>query len=183
MGYKQNFKSPSMLKMLGDLNKDGKMSAYETKRQDAIEKSMNKSEGPAPTKQTTDGRYSEKNLKKATVNASRQLLEGLDSMSVYGMSDKDILEAAKVKGVYQEARSKAKQGVAKNSDSYEFDTKGTPLEQTKAGKAAADVAKVGLSAANAIMGGSKLGKQVSEMAATASARRKAKKAAKKASKK
>jgi hypothetical protein len=48
--YKQNPKSPLMKAMLGDLNKDGKMSSYETARQNAIEKSMAKS----PAKQTRD---------------------------------------------------------------------------------------------------------------------------------
>lgn len=39
MAYKQQ-PSPLAQRMLGDLNKDGKMSSYETKRQNAIEKSM-----------------------------------------------------------------------------------------------------------------------------------------------
>lgn len=39
MPYKQQ-PSPLAQRMLGDLNKDGKMSSYETKRQNAIEKSM-----------------------------------------------------------------------------------------------------------------------------------------------
>ena len=34
--------TPPPATMLGDLDKDGKMSEYETKRQNAIEKNMNK---------------------------------------------------------------------------------------------------------------------------------------------
>jgi hypothetical protein len=132
----------------------------------------------SPANQTKGGRYSSKNLTKATVNAARAKLEGLDSMSVYGMSDADVLNAAKVKGVYGEARSEAKRGIASNPDSYEFE-KSAPTKQTKAGKIAADAAKFGLSAANAIMSGSKLGQQAVEMIATGNTKRKAKKAAKK----
>jgi len=76
----------------------------------------------SPAQQTKDGRYSSKDLTKATVNAARAKLEGMDSMSVYNMSDADILKAAKVKGVYGEARSEAKRGAASKTGSYEFAT-------------------------------------------------------------
>jgi uncharacterized coiled-coil DUF342 family protein len=57
---KMQGKSPIMKKMLGDLNKDGKMSSYETARQNAIEKSMaepsttvaKKTTGPGGSKKT-----------------------------------------------------------------------------------------------------------------------------------
>ena len=167
MAYIQNPKSPATKALKGNQHK---------LPQHVQEKIL-----AAPTKQTNDGRYSSKDLTKATVNAARAKLEGMDSMSVYNMSDADILNAAKVKGVYGEARSEAKRAAANKPGSYEFATGAG--KQTKAGRMAANAAKAGLSAASTIMSGSKLGKQVAEMAATAGARRKAKKAAKKATKK
>ena len=50
---KMQGKSPIMKKMLGDLNKDGKMSSYETARQNAIEKSM----AETPAKNYKKGYY------------------------------------------------------------------------------------------------------------------------------
>ena len=54
-----------------------------------------------------------KNIKKATVNAARQLLkeEGIDNPN---LSDAEVLNAAKVKNVYGEASSKAKRSMGKN---------------------------------------------------------------------
>ena len=167
MAYIQNPKSPAAKALKGNQHK--------------LPQHLQEKILAAPNKQTKDGRYSSKDLTKATVNAARAKLEGMDSMSVYNMSDADVLNAAKVKGVYGEARSEAKRGIANKAGSYEFAE--AVGKQTKAGRIAAEGAKLGLSAANAIMGGSKLGKQVTEMAATANARRKAKKAAKKAGKK
>lgn len=57
-------KSPIMKKILGDLNKDGKMSSYETTRQDAIE-SAAKMKGPKPlTKEQRDKANKEKRKEK-----------------------------------------------------------------------------------------------------------------------
>lgn len=61
-----------------------------------------------------------KNIDKATVNAARKLLEGMDSMSTYNMSDDQVLKAAKVKDIYYDARSQAKRGVAKKPESFEW---------------------------------------------------------------
>jgi hypothetical protein len=71
----------------------------------------------SPLKQTAK----DKNMKKATVNAARELLEGVDSMSMVNFTDDQVLKAAKVKNVYEEARSKAKRGQAKGGDNYSWD--------------------------------------------------------------
>jgi len=52
--YKQN-PSPLAKKMLGDLNKDGKMSSYETTRQNAIESALKK-KGPITKEQKAEAR-------------------------------------------------------------------------------------------------------------------------------
>ena len=59
------------------------------------------------------GKGKKKNIKKATVNAARQLLkeEGIDNPN---LSDAEVLNAAKVKNVYGEASSKAKRSMGKN---------------------------------------------------------------------
>ena len=105
MAYKQNFNSPTMLKMLGDLNKDGKMSSYETARQNAIEKSMANS--PANQTNLQDGRYSSKELKKATADAARKRLEK-EGIYTKGMNNDSVIRSAKTKRVYEEAKSEAK---------------------------------------------------------------------------
>ena len=53
---KMQGKSPLMKKMLGDLNKDGKMSSYETTRQNAIE-SATKMKAPSVAKNYKKGYY------------------------------------------------------------------------------------------------------------------------------
>ena len=69
--YKQN-PSPLAKKMLGDLNKDGKMSSYETTRQNAIEENMAKSpatmRGPRPLTKEQKDKANKEQLKEKIVN-------------------------------------------------------------------------------------------------------------------
>jgi len=59
------------------------------------------------------GKGKKKDIKKATVNAARELLksEGIDDPN---LSDAEVLNAARVKNVYKEASSKAKRSMGKN---------------------------------------------------------------------
>jgi len=65
------------------------------------------------------GKDKKKSVKKATVNAARQLLkdEGINNPN---LSDSDVLNAAKTKGVYGAAASQAKRGVARDSTNYNY---------------------------------------------------------------
>ena len=108
MAYIQNPKSAMLKALVG--------------KQDKLPQELKDAILAAPTKQTKDSRYSSEDLAKATVNAARAKLEGMDGMSVYNMSDEDVTKAAKVKGVYGEARSEAKRAAANKTGTYEFAT-------------------------------------------------------------
>ena len=60
-----------------------------------------------------------KNIKKSTVNAARQLLKDV-GVNNPNLSDDEVLNAAKVKKVYGEARSQALSGYKEDSTRYEF---------------------------------------------------------------
>jgi len=75
-----------MLKMLGDLNKDGKMSAYETKRQNAIEKSMEKQEAPSPANQTKKDTSVGKEAMKAAMKGAAEALASRSGQMAVAMN-------------------------------------------------------------------------------------------------
>lgn len=108
----------SPAKMKGDLDKDGKMSGYETARQNAIEKAMAKSpakkSGPGDKKKAVQN-----NLKGATVGAARQLLKeaGVNDPNI---SPSNVLKYAKQKGYLQEAKNMAKQGLKQKENNFTF---------------------------------------------------------------
>lgn len=60
-----------------------------------------------------------KNIKKSTVNAARQLLKDV-GVNNPNLSDDEVLNAAKVKKVYAEARSQALRGYKEDSTRYGF---------------------------------------------------------------
>ena len=60
-----------------------------------------------------------KNIKKGTVNAARQLLKDA-GVNNPNLSDKEVLNAARVKKVYGEARSRALSGFKEDSTNYNF---------------------------------------------------------------
>lgn len=60
-----------------------------------------------------------KNIKKSTVNAARQLLKDV-GVNNPNLSDDEVLNAAKVKKVYGEARSQALKGYREDSTRYGF---------------------------------------------------------------
>ena len=60
-----------------------------------------------------------KNIKKSTVNAARQLLKDA-GVNNPNLSDDEVLNAAKVKKVYGEARSQALSGYKEDSTRYVF---------------------------------------------------------------
>jgi len=60
-----------------------------------------------------------KNIRKGTVNAARQLLKDV-GVNNPNLSDKEVLNAAKVKKVYEEARSQALSGYREDSTRYGF---------------------------------------------------------------
>ena len=59
-------------------------------------------------------------VKKATANAARQLLKEYDGINDPNMTDAEVLKAAKVKNVYGEARSLAKQAYKAGDRDYGF---------------------------------------------------------------
>ena len=59
------------------------------------------------------------NIRKSTVNAARQLLKDV-GVNNPNLSDKEVLNAAKVKKVYEEARSQALSGYREDSTRYGF---------------------------------------------------------------
>lgn len=59
------------------------------------------------------------NIKKSTVNAARQLLKDV-GVNNPNLSDKEVLNAARVKKVYGEARSQALKGYREDSTRYGF---------------------------------------------------------------
>ena len=65
------------------------------------------------------GNGKKKSVKKATVNAARQLLKK-DGINNPNLSDSEVLNAAKTKGVYGAAASQAKRGLAKDAANYNY---------------------------------------------------------------
>jgi len=59
------------------------------------------------------GKGKKKDIKKATVNAARELLKS-EGINDPNLSDVEVLNAARVKNVYKEASSKAKRSMGKN---------------------------------------------------------------------
>jgi hypothetical protein len=84
----------SPAKMKGDLDKDGKMSGYETARQNAIEKAMAQS----PAKQVTAGEFAYKKfLKDKEMGKSTKVVDKLTSALEAPFSDKTYSELKKEK--------------------------------------------------------------------------------------
>lgn len=75
----------------------------------------------SPFKKTKGGPEGDKkkNIRKGTVNAARQLLKDV-GVNNPNLSDKEVLNAAKVKKVYEEARSQALSGYREDSTRYGF---------------------------------------------------------------
>ena len=75
----------------------------------------------SPFKKTENGPEGDKkkNIKKSTVNAARQLLKDV-GVNNPNLSDDEVLNAAKVKKVYKEARSQALKGYREDSTRYGF---------------------------------------------------------------
>ena len=75
----------------------------------------------SPFKKTENGPEGDKkkNIKKSTVNAARQLLKDV-GVNNPNLSDDEVLNAAKVKKVYGEARSQALKGYREDSTRYGF---------------------------------------------------------------
>jgi hypothetical protein len=116
--YKQKPKSPSVLKMRGDLNKDGKMSSWETARQNAIEKNSPANMMATPLKQSTPQEYaflkSQEDKKKGK---STRVIDKFTSAIQAPFSDKTYAELKKEKRAEQKKKyeaSQKKSSVAKN---------------------------------------------------------------------
>ena len=75
----------------------------------------------SPFRKTENGPEGDKkkNIKKSTVNAARQLLKDV-GVNNPNLSDDEVLNAAKVKKVYKEARSQALKGYKEDSTRYGF---------------------------------------------------------------
>ena len=75
----------------------------------------------SPFRKTENGPEGDKkkNIKKSTVNAARQLLKDV-GVNNPNLSDDEVLNAAKVKKVYKEARSQALKGYREDSTRYGF---------------------------------------------------------------
>lgn len=75
----------------------------------------------SPFKKTKGGPEGDKkkNIRKGTVNAARQLLKDV-GVNNPNLSDDEVLNAAKVKKVYKEARSQALKGYREDSTRYGF---------------------------------------------------------------
>ena len=75
----------------------------------------------SPFRKTENGPEGDKkkNIKKSTVNAARQLLKDV-GVNNPNLSDDEVLNAAKVKKVYGEARSQALRGYKEDSTRYGF---------------------------------------------------------------
>ena len=102
-----------MAKMLGDLNKDGKMSSLETSRQNAIEKNSPANMMATPLKQSTPQEYaflkSQEDKKKGK---STRVIDKFTSALQAPFSDKTYAELKKEKR--DEKKKKYKSSVAKN---------------------------------------------------------------------
>jgi len=75
----------------------------------------------SPAKKTGPG-DKKKNIQKGTVNAARQILKDSTSINNPNLSDAEVIRAAKAKGVYQEASSRAKRAAAGGSANYDYDS-------------------------------------------------------------
>ena len=75
----------------------------------------------SPFRKTENGPGDDKkeNIRKSTVNAARQLLKDV-GVNNPNLSDEEVLNAAKVKKVYGEARSQALSGYKEDSTRYGF---------------------------------------------------------------
>ena len=75
----------------------------------------------SPFRKTENGPEGDKkkNIKKSTVNAARQLLKDV-GVNNPNLSDDEVLNAAKVKKVYKEARSQALSSFKEDSTRYGF---------------------------------------------------------------
>ena len=73
-------------------------------------------DGPGKEK----GKGKNDGVKKATANAARQLLKEYDGINDPNMTDAEVLKAAKVKNVYGEAQSLAKQAYKAGDRDYAF---------------------------------------------------------------
>lgn len=65
------------------------------------------------------GKGKKKNIKKATVNAARELLKDV-GVNNPNLSDDEVLNAAKVKNVYKEASSRAKRAAGGGDSKYGY---------------------------------------------------------------
>ena len=75
--FAQAHNSKNPIKILGDLNKDGKMSSYETTRQKGMEKGMEESKG-SPATQTVS-----KDGKSATASPPEKTYSNEDDPTIY----------------------------------------------------------------------------------------------------
>lgn len=110
MAYTQNFKSPILKALVG---KQGNLPQH---LQDAI-----KAAPESPAKKAGPG-DKKKNIQKGTVNAARQLLKDSTSINNPNLSDAEVIRAAKVKGVWSEASSRAKRAAAGGATNYDYES-------------------------------------------------------------
>ena len=138
MAYKQQPKSPLMKALIGkqgnlnaglraaieaapespakmkDLSGDGKV----TKKDVLIGRGVLDKDG-SPAKKSGPG-DKKKNIQKGTINAARQMLKDSTSINNPNLSDAEVIRAAKAKGIYQEASSKAKRAAGKGAKNYDY---------------------------------------------------------------
>jgi len=108
MAYKQPMRSPLAKALKGNQHK------LPQHLQDAI-----KAAPESPAKKSGPG-DKKTNLAKATVNAARQLLQDSTSINNPNLTDAEVIKAAKVKGVYNQASSQAKRAAAGGEKAYGY---------------------------------------------------------------
>ena len=108
MAYKQNPKSPILKALVGNQHK------LPQHLQDAI-----KAAPESPAKKVGPG-DKKKSIQKGTINAARQMLKDSTSINNPNLSDAEVIRAAKAKGIYQEASSKAKRAAGKGAKNYDY---------------------------------------------------------------
>lgn len=114
MAYNQNFNSPILKALVG------KQKNLPQHLKEAILAS------PAQKNENEKGGKN-KNIAKGTVNAARQLLSDTAGINNPNLSDSEVIRAAKVKGVYNQASSQAKRAVASGENNYAY----TPVKKYK----------------------------------------------------
>ena len=105
--YKQKPKTPTMAKMLGDLNKDGKMSSWETARQNAIEKNSPAKKKNKPSKEFLAKR--EESRKKAEENALKITRENREKRAIKAEKRGDFELARRIRSQGEDMQDKEAQ--------------------------------------------------------------------------